>query len=151
MPSLASIFSRVSGGAPSVSASEAQKKLLKAGGFGMLSLTGSMLKKGIEKGLQQADKNGDGKVDADEFSAAVRGAIAGKTLPTWDSYAAGKTSLSHADVANLVSEIVKQKAGAMGGMVDASGIAKMVIAFADDDGDGKLSRAEFDSLKADLG
>src|SRR5207249_2120679 len=66
MAALAKVFARISASAPSVSASDAQKSLLKAGGFGMFSLTGTMLKKGIEKALEKADANGDGRVDVDE-------------------------------------------------------------------------------------
>lgn len=151
MASLASVFARISNGAASVSTSDAQKSAMKAGGFGMFSLTGGMVKKGAEKALAKADANGDGRVDVDEFSAAIRTATNGKRLPTWAELdPAGSGALSRDGIAELVKAAAKAKGGALGGMVDASGIAKLVVALADDDGDGQVSKAEFESLRADL-
>jgi hypothetical protein len=151
MATLSSVFSRISGGAPSVSTSDAQKAISKAGGFGMLSLTGGMVKKGVEKAFAKADANGDSRVDVDEFKSAVRGAAAGKTLPDWSLIdPGGAGSLGRQELAELVKDAAKKKSS-MGGMVDADGIARMVIAFVDDDGDGRVSKAEADALRADLG
>lgn len=124
---------------------------MKAGGFGMLSLTGSALKKGITQGLEKADANADQRVDAGEFSTAIRSMASGKKLPSWaelDPNGAG--SLSRDGVAELVKAVAKQKGGALGGMIDADGVAKIIVAMADDDGDDQVSQGEFETLASDV-
>jgi hypothetical protein len=147
---LAAIFGRLSNGASTLSTGEVQDALIKAGGFGRMSPTRKVVKKGIANALDGATGTRGGRVDANTFSAAVRTLLRDNTVLAWSEFDPGSDgSLSRSDIAALVKATAR-RSSSFGGMVDADGVAQLIIFLGDDDGDGEISKAEFDSLSADL-
>jgi hypothetical protein len=162
MTPLRTIFERLSERRPTLTADQAEEKLMKLGRFEDFSATGTATAMATRKVLALAKPDAKGQVTVDHFVAAVQRRYhflpAALKLPEWsalDPSNAGRLTAKQLEpsltrAAEMVADQLDWFPTALSHLVNEAAAARLVLALTDANHDQLLSKAEYDSLRDEL-